>query len=331
LQAVVGTVDLPNVNFGIQQIPDSDNKSGTVAAQPIPDQMVPLDGTVVTAPPLTGSDAEDQPASGTLSGKTVAITSLPTNGELWYGGVQITLGDDGLTAVSPINPFTITNLAPADLAIKLTGSGYTSTSFTYAYVDAAGFPDPTPATYVLDWADPLPVTLVRFTAAKEGLSTQLAWSTTEEVNSDYFEIQHSVDGKNWRVLNQIASAGESRVIKDYFFVDGKPVAGENLYRLKMVDLDGTYTFSKICSVVFESNINVVLSPNPVSNQLKINLTDWSLVRQVKIFDISGRQVYSSNRKPKNVIDVQGFTQGLHFVTIENNDGSVSTHRIMVAR
>jgi hypothetical protein len=331
LQAVVGTVDLPNVNFGIQQIPDSDNKSGTVAAQPIPDQMVPLDGTVVTAPPLTGSDAEDQPASGTLSGKTVAITSLPTKGELWYGGVQITLGDDGLTPVSAVNPFTIANLVPSDLAIKLSGSGYTSTSFTYAYVDAAGFPDPTPATYVLDWADPLPVTLVGFTAAKEGASTQLAWSTTEEVNSDYFEIQRSSDGKNWSVLDQVSSAGESRVVKNYSYADQTPAAGKNLYRLRMVDTDGSDAFSTIQLVDFGAKINVALSPNPVSDQLKIELPDWNQVKQVRIFDAAGKQAYSSGPKPTNTIDVLGFPSGTYLVAIENKDGSVYSRRVVVIR
>src|SRR5690606_38309378 len=60
---------------------------------------------------------------------------------------------------SPTNPFIISSLDPSLLQVRLTGSGYTTTSFNYAYIDAAGVIDPSPATYTLSWENVLPLTL----------------------------------------------------------------------------------------------------------------------------------------------------------------------------
>ncbi|SEI52252.1 Por secretion system C-terminal sorting domain-containing protein [Dyadobacter sp. SG02] len=334
LQAVVTTTDLSDVNFGIQQVPESDDKSAPLASQPSTDALIPLDGGL--APALTGSDPEDNTTGGPLHTRTILITSLPTNGELWYGGTQITVGDDGENPVSPTNPFTITNLVLADLEIKLTGSGYTSTSFTYAYVDNAGFPDPTPATYTLTWENPLPVTLVSFTAAREGNVTQLAWATSEESNSEYFEVQRSSDGNAWTSLARINSVGESTQLHNYTYTDAQPQPGQNLYRLKMVDRatggkDGNFAFSVIRSVGFESAFNATLSPNPVSDMLKITSANWSSVKTVRIFDAAGRLVYDSGSKPQQTISIRGLVSGTHVVVIEQTDGKLHSQRIIVMR
>ncbi|SDD55170.1 Por secretion system C-terminal sorting domain-containing protein [Dyadobacter soli] len=334
LQAVVATVDLPNVNFGIQQLPESEDHSAALPDQPAADAMIPLDG--VLAPALSGSDPEDHSGGGSLENRTILITSLPTNGELWYNGTQITVGDDGVNPVSVINPFTITNLVLSDLEIKLTGSGYTSTSFTYAHVDGAGFPDPTPATYTLTWEDPLPVKLVSFTASKEGDVVQLVWTTSEESNSEYFEIQRSADGKDWKPLSRVNSAGESSQIRHYDYTDANPQPGQNLYRLKMVDKDAdgrpnSFAFSGIRSVSFEQVFSAVLSPNPTSDVLKITTANWQLVKAVKIYDAAGKLVYNSGNKPEKQINVRGLVSGMHVVMIEQIDGASHAQRIVIIK
>nr|MBZ1363183.1 Ig family protein [Dyadobacter fermentans]MBZ1363278.1 Ig family protein [Dyadobacter fermentans] len=70
----------------------------------------------------------------------------------------------------------------------------------------------------------------------------LTWSTTEEVNSDRFEIERSLNGKGWSTIGKVRSNGESSVLRNYTYTDDSPEKGENLYRLRMVDLDGTYAF-----------------------------------------------------------------------------------------
>lgn len=132
----------------------------------------------------------------------------------------------------------------------------------------------------------LPVTLISFTATKSDNSTDmqvsaialLYWQTSEEVNFDHFTIQRSQDGKRWVDIGRIRSQGEStpeistlsgKISNTYYtFVDNAPAEGENLFRLKMIDKDGSFAHSQIRALYFEPS--VLAYPNPVSHVLTLN-------------------------------------------------------------
>lgn len=131
----VGTTNVTNVNFGIEQAPNSNDV--TAAAQINPG------GTVaVQVPALTGTDYT---ATGTTTsmgtGNTIVIKTLPTNGTLYYNGVLVTAGQ------------VITNYDPTKLTLD-PNAGAISVSFTYAFIDAAGKEDPTPATVTMPFNTP---------------------------------------------------------------------------------------------------------------------------------------------------------------------------------
>ncbi|WP_143828706.1 hypothetical protein [Dyadobacter fermentans] len=86
----------------------------------------------------------------------------------------------------------------------------------------------------------LPVELVSFQAVKEGAVVQLHWETASEVNSETFVIMRSADGKKWSEIGSVAAAQTSNSHLQYKFTDAAPLAGENLYKLKMIDADGTF-------------------------------------------------------------------------------------------
>lgn len=177
---------------------------------------------------------------------------------------------------------------------------------------------------------PLPVTLVSFTAKKEGSIALLNWATTEETNSDYFEIQHSVSGKEWEAVGQVASSGESKVLKNYSFSHANPVHGQNLYRLKMVDKDETFAYSSIRSLKFEgAGADLSIYPNPIVNQLFIR--DASQVTQVLINDLNGRTVHQSGSTATGFIDVKGLSAGMYIVRVSRSNGLVSSHKVVVSR
>ncbi|WP_221391114.1 T9SS type A sorting domain-containing protein [Dyadobacter sp. NIV53] len=325
IAVTTSTGNITAANFGIEQLPASDNKTGTLATQPTSNQFVTLDGSLATVPPLTGSDPEDQPTSGNLAGKTIAITSLPTNGELWYNG-------ELLTDASPATPLVIPDFDPSQLQIKLTGTGYTSTSFTYAYVDAAGQIDKTPATYTLNWASPLPVTLASFTAVKEGMSATLKWTTTEEVNSDYFEIQQSTNGKSWNVLSQVESHKDSKQLNTYTYTHKSPAAGTNYYRLKMVDqasdrLNATYAYSTIRQVTFEPAAKLEIYPNPANVQVQVPGHEGE---SVKVYDGAGilrlTTVVSNGQ-----INTQNLSNGLYLIKVATKEQGTMTAKFVIVK
>lgn len=185
------------------------------------------------------------------------------------------------------------------------------------------------ATTSLSIGDPLPVTLVNFTAVKSEKAALLSWSTTAEVNSNRFEIEHSTDAKNWEMLGNVQSNGEtSNTLSKYSFTDIQPANGENLYRLKMIDNDDTYAYSRIVSVIFESETLAMAYPNPAIDKLTITTGDWNKVDKVQILNLSGSVIYESGNKAGPEINVSDLIPGSYILRVVNTSGIQKTQKFV---
>jgi hypothetical protein len=183
-------------------------------------------------------------------------------------------------------------------------------------------------TFVVTIETNLPVTLVKFDAVAEGRTTSLTWSTSAETNSDRFEIERSLTGKNWSKIGTVSSNHESTSLQYYSFVDSKPSDGQNLYRLKMIDLDETFSYSQIKNVNFA--ISDYLYPNPVSSNenLSINLNDWSKIKLVKVINATGKTVFESSNALSSGINTKNLSAGTYVLKMIHTNGSVSTHKFV---
>ena len=177
---------------------------------------------------------------------------------------------------------------------------------------------------------PLPVTLTDFKVKKEGTAATLAWSTTSETNSKEFEVQHSLNGKQWEILGVVAAQGESSVIKSYTYTHATPSNGSNLYRLRMVDQDETFAFSRIVSESFVTEESVVLYPNPSSNFMKLK-SGSDKVASIQIYDVRGVKVRDFVPRDGNDIDVSSLAQGTYIVTFKQSSGLLNKQRIQIVR
>jgi len=180
----------------------------------------------------------------------------------------------------------------------------------------------------------LPVTLVDFTVRKEGGNAQLAWSTSAETNSDYFEVQRSQNAKSWEVMAKINAKGESSSVHPYTYADARPLNnGNNFYRLRMVDKDQTFAYSAIRQVSFEGNpVTATLFPNPTAEKLIIKLDDWTNVSTVQITNLQGKIVYEA-MPAKTVngnaeIDMKSLPSGAYIVKINRTAGVASALKII---
>jgi hypothetical protein len=176
---------------------------------------------------------------------------------------------------------------------------------------------------------PLPVFLTRFTAVAENRTVLLSWSTTEETNSDRFEIERSNNGKKWSRIGTVASSGESKTLVDYSYVDNAPLSGTNLYRLKMVDKDNTFAYSAIRDAKFAEATGVTTYPNPVSDKLLIG--SYDKVREVAVRNAAGINVLQQQKASEEGIDVSKLAPGIYIVTLALFDGTISTHKVAVTR
>jgi len=315
----LGTIsaNISNADFGIEQLPVSDNKTYNIIA-PVLNSAITLDGTSSSPGPLSGSDPED----GILgTGNTVVITTVPVNSLLYYNGVLVT------------NNTTITNYDPSLLQIKFTETGILNTSFQYKFVDAAGNQSTNPATYLISWASTLPVVLTSFTAEKENDYSVLKWTTSSEVNVKTFNVERSVNnGASWEPIGEVVATGNSSVTQNYTFTDDNPENGTNLYRLQVEDNDGKITYSSITQIEIESESSMTVYPNPVGEDEALNIQLVGLTSgpyKISMVSSSGQTVkemtftITTSGSALLVIPTGNLSRGSYVVIVSGNNQQYS--------
>lgn len=173
----------------------------------------------------------------------------------------------------------------------------------------------------------LPVTLVDFQLRRAENITSLYWRTSEERNSDYFEIQQSQDAREWNVLGRLNAAKESTSKKEYYFDDAAGRYGTQYYRLKVVDADGTHAFSSVRSIQLTSDGLISVYPNPIVDKLLIG-SDEALV-SVKMTDLTGRSFLELS-KPKSgqELSLKNYPAGTYLVMVQTSSGRTQVIKII---
>ncbi len=180
----------------------------------------------------------------------------------------------------------------------------------------------------------LPVTLSSLVASTQEEAVVLSWVTTSESNSYSFDVERSRDGKSWLSLESIAARGESVASVSYRYTDAGPSRGINFYRLKMIDRDGTYAYSRMVSVLFEKGKATLVTevfPNPASHVLKINTSDWENVKTVHIFNTMGQLQLETVRPESAEIRLDQLKAGLYLIKVIRQDGSATVNRFIIER
>jgi hypothetical protein len=121
-------------------------------------------------------------------------------------------------------------------------------------------------------------------------------------------------------MGEVNAAGNTAGNSDYFFANNNPINGNNFYRLKMVDEDGTFIYSNVILLKTTINKSVIsVYPNPAATQLNINVASISkAVAQINVFDVQGKNIYQQKFEPSNgaiSIDVCNWASGNYVVKI----------------
>lgn len=143
----------------------------------------------------------------------------------------------------------------------------------------------------------LPVNLLSFTAAWLNETVKLNWSTTNENNSQAFEIERSNGAATFIKIGDLPATGTSSSVQSYSFIDALPAAGNNKYRLKLIDRDGKYSYSPVVLLTKKQNGLTLqnIFPNPFVNELNIQIaSDKNQPVQLRLTDISGKTILTSN-------------------------------------
>ncbi len=174
-------------------------------------------------------------------------------------------------------------------------------------------------------SDVLPVTFLSFTAIKTEHTVSLSWQTASEQNNSYFSVQRSSNGSDFADIEKVPAKGSSMQVQQYSFEDIKPLSGNNYYRLKQVDANGRFTYTKIAFVDFNTLLAIKLFPNPAQKFLTVKYysnTEGSV--QVSMFDAAGKQVLKKTEraiKGSNTyqLDVSQLSNGIYTLQLNNRE------------
>lgn len=161
----------------------------------------------------------------------------------------------------------------------------------------------------------LPVVLTNFVGKPEANRHLLEWSTASEINNNYFEIERSIDGQDFEYIGEIQGKGNSSSNINYQFIDEYPKQTINYYRLKQVDYDGLFEYSKIIAIqsINKNNYRFFIS----KNKQAIVEFDQTYTGFVKIFDLMGRMVCSQKLTNSCQAKFSHLNQGFYVLQIEN--------------
>lgn len=164
----------------------------------------------------------------------------------------------------------------------------------------------------------LPVNLVDFNAVAAGPVVELQWVTASETDNAGFYIEHSANGANWADIGFLKGNGTAAATNEYRFEDNNPMPGMNYYRLRQIDFDGKTEHSRIRAVRWlTSNAEIIVW---VDGARKGHIKTEEEIKQVTVFDLSGRVVAISTRKN---FDLSHVAAGILLVRIHTNNGIVT--------
>ena len=121
-------------------------------------------------------------------------------------------------------------------------------------------------------APALPVTLLDISATVVQKNVLVKWQTSQEINTSHFNVERSTDGQRFLSIGSVVAAGNSSSLRKYSFTDQQPLPGTYYYRVKMVDIDGSYKYSDVVRIIFDATQNISVYPNPVIFIATISVT-----------------------------------------------------------
>jgi hypothetical protein len=230
-------------------------------------------------------------------------------------------------------------LASPEVTIVPFDKGY------YAEMQISSFSEFWFSKNLLGTADALPVKLTAFTAKrKSGAEVSddvvLVWTTASEENFDHFEIEVAIESENvapnhFTKIADVPGKGGTGSGQKYTFTDAEPLkSGYRYYRLKMVDLDGTYGYSGVRLVKFSDQTRWQIYPNPSDGSFNVAFQDAAGSQvSVKVYDLTGRlhleKRFVANglvQQDKLNLAALAFSSGIYLIEI-NSAGKKETFRV----
>ena len=172
-----------------------------------------------------------------------------------------------------------------------------------------------------DDISPLPVNLLSFTGNIRNNDAILNWQTASERNTAEFVLERSLNTTNFERVTSIRAAKNSNSLKKYNYIDADVFNRNNsaYYRLKMIDVDGKFTYSNVVALNKGTTVSTpTVYPNPFRDNLLLQHAQAG--KTVHVFNIAGKQIITIDVKQDGDVtlsELNALTAGIYFIKIDN--------------
>lgn len=248
---------------------------------------------------ITGPNA---PASlytlqGTIGcGSTSSFFDLPNN-----GGSGSVNSANAWNSSSDCNTATVASKNCNTVNIQIQGPGISNQTVSYSTIGVA-----------------LGIKLLSFSADLDKNKVKINWATASETDNDYFSIERSTDGTQWKEIKRVKGAGTSSSVLTYETFDESPVAGTSYYRLKQTDFDGKMSYSNTQPIRYNpANKGISLYPVPnAGNTVNINGISNYSDHDFTVLNANGRVLFTTTlNKPS--VDLPELQSGVYVIRLKD--------------
>src|SRR6185295_11442476 len=147
----------------------------------------------------------------------------------------------------------------------------------------------------------LPVQLISFTGFHSEKGNELRWQTASEFNTDHFSIEKSIDGNLFDEIASVTAKGFAQQLSVYQYTDVFDLQALDYYRLKMVDVDGSFTYSNTIEISGDAGlVSAELFSNPAEENLLVQYSvNQSAPLEIFIFNSVGSLVIRESKQAIN--------------------------------
>ncbi len=170
----------------------------------------------------------------------------------------------------------------------------------------------------------MPIDLLEFNAENINTGIKLSWLTYKEIDNNLFEIQRLIEGEGFKAIGEIKGGGTSFEQNQYDFLDNNPYNGVNYYRLKQINLDGSFVFTNIVSASFTNDKTSKLKIIPTLANDYIDLNNINGDGKVIIINSMGLAIKQMNTHKdvnKLTIDITDLLSGPYFLIYSTSENT----------
>lgn len=185
----------------------------------------------------------------------------------------------------------------------------------------------------------LPVSIVSIKAALKNDDVEVSWDVREELNLNYYEVEKSLDGRNFENIGLVFPWDNQQVSNSYRFTDQHPFDGTNFYRLRIVDKDGSSKYSNIVLArtgALPNSSSISIAPNPVKGNIRAIFSGLGKgIYKVELRNVAGQLQLMKNINIQQTDQIEFFERGnaapgIYWLTVYDKLGKkLGTNRVVV--